>query len=86
MKIGHRKEFVSWRFERFAHSLQQTTKTQKFSLESLKPVYSRSLPKKTNKQTNKIRVRKKAFKIRMVNCFAQVSIFLSFVCPMIRRE
>lgn len=50
MKTGHRKEFVSWRFERFAHSLRQTTKTQKFSLESLKPVYSRSLPKKTNKQ------------------------------------
>ena len=53
MLIGHRKEFVSWRFERFAHSLRQTTKTQKFSLESLKPVYSRSLPKQTNKQTNK---------------------------------
>ena len=41
MKIGHRKEFVSWRFERFAHSLLQTTKTR------------RSLPKQTNKQTNK---------------------------------
>ena len=50
MLIGHRKEFVSWRFERFAHSLRQTTKTQKFSLESLKPLYSRSLPKQTNKQ------------------------------------
>ena len=53
MKIGHRKEFVSWRFERFAHSLRQTTKTQKFSLESLKPVYSRSLLKQTNKQKTK---------------------------------
>ena len=50
MLIGHRKEFVSWRFERFAHSLRLTTKTQKFSLESLKPLYSRSLPKQTNKQ------------------------------------